>query len=258
MEPVVNRPESHENRLSANRGCASLPAAQAKLSRRRAYNYTGPRRGTAAWSSSSSVRWENSNNPEYIEPARSLSLLRISSCIRTPKVTLPRRLSPFGGGGAIPLECRLGCDSVSRHRHQSGGPLDPALHRRLSAEVRPARQPPSARLHQAACSPQPINEEWKDTTPLFGKGKGRKAVQVAEGEVIPDVEITEAEYCNNPLAADVKYWASWVEREAHGLLRSSYPCGPDGAIPIAYLWARSITCTNPAAKEQCPLYNNFG
>ena len=35
-----------------------------------------------------------------------------------------------------------------------------------------------------------------------------------QDEIIPDVEITEAEYRKNPLAADVKYWGHWVLEQA--------------------------------------------
>ena len=39
----------------------------------------------------------------------------------------------------------------------------------------------------------------------------KKAVSASDdNKIIPDVEITEAEYYKNPLVADVKYWGHWV------------------------------------------------
>jgi len=58
------------------------------------------------------VRWENSNDPDYIEPARKLiaaahKFLHPGAEGQTPKV-----LDPFAGGGSIPLEAlRLGCEA---------------------------------------------------------------------------------------------------------------------------------------------------
>jgi len=58
------------------------------------------------------VKWENSNNPHYIEPAR--RLIRAGHAIFHPESAnaAPKVLDPFAGGGAIPLEAlRLGCEA---------------------------------------------------------------------------------------------------------------------------------------------------
>ena len=84
------------------------------------------------------------------------------------------------------------------------------MHAGLSPEIRPARQSARPGLHQAADRPQPRKRKGKDGAGLFDIDKGDAAVEVDDGEIIPDVEITEAEYRKNPLAADVKYWGYWI------------------------------------------------
>ena len=58
------------------------------------------------------VRWENSNNPEYIEPARKLIAAAHKFLHPGAEGDAPKVLDPFAGGGAIPLEAlRLGCEA---------------------------------------------------------------------------------------------------------------------------------------------------
>src|SRR5262249_50292583 len=87
---------------------------------------------------------------------------------------------------------------------------------------------------------------------LFEKESG-EAVVVEDDEITPSVEITEAEYRKNPLAADVKYWGHWVREQAKRELGQFYPTDDDGSVPTAYLWARTITCPNPACGATVPL-----
>jgi adenine-specific DNA methylase len=47
------------------------------------------------------------------------------------------------------------------------------------------------------------------------------------------------------LAEDVRRWGSWVKEQAEKELAGFYPKDPDGAVPIAYLWARTIRCEGP-------------
>ena len=46
---------------------------------------------------------------------------------------------------------------------------------------------------------------------------------IAGEDLIPDVEITEAEYRKNPLAADVKYWGHWVLEQGRKEIGQFYP-----------------------------------
>jgi putative DNA methylase len=41
------------------------------------------------------------------------------------------------------------------------------------------------------------------------------------------------------LADEVRKWGEWIKREAEEELAEFYPKDPDGATPIAYLWART-------------------
>ncbi len=40
------------------------------------------------------------------------------------------------------------------------------------------------------------------------------------------------------LADEVRNWGQWVKEQAEKELAEFYPKDPDGATPIAYLWAR--------------------
>jgi putative DNA methylase len=58
------------------------------------------------------VKWENSNNPEFIEPARKLIAAAHKFLHPGAEGDAPKVLDPFAGGGAIPLEAlRLGCEA---------------------------------------------------------------------------------------------------------------------------------------------------
>ncbi|MDG6251451.1 MAG: DUF1156 domain-containing protein, partial [Methanocalculus sp.] len=48
-----------------------------------------------------------------------------------------------------------------------------------------------------------------------------------------------------------------MKEEAEKELAEFYPKDPDGATPIAYLWARTITCENPVCGAEVPLIGNF-
>lgn len=55
------------------------------------------------------------------------------------------------------------------------------------------------------------------------------------------------------LAAEVRKWGEWVRERAEEELAEFYPPDPDGATPIAYLWARTITCEGPGCGAEVPL-----
>ena len=48
-----------------------------------------------------------------------------------------------------------------------------------------------------------------------------------------------AEVTFHGLAEAVRYWGGWIKRQAEAELAEFYPKDPDGATPIAYLWART-------------------
>ena len=55
------------------------------------------------------------------------------------------------------------------------------------------------------------------------------------------------------LADDVHRWGELIKKEAEKDLADFYPNDPDGAIPIAYLWARTIQCEGPGCGFTLPL-----
>jgi len=55
------------------------------------------------------------------------------------------------------------------------------------------------------------------------------------------------------LADEVRKWGQWVKEEAEKELAEFYPKDPDGATPIAYLWARTIICEGPGCGVEVPL-----
>ncbi|MVF24188.1 DUF1156 domain-containing protein [Methylocaldum sp. BRCS4] len=55
------------------------------------------------------------------------------------------------------------------------------------------------------------------------------------------------------LADEVRKWGAWIKQEAEKELAEFYPKDPDGATPIAYLWARTIRCEGPGCGAELPL-----
>jgi len=78
-------------------------------------------------------------------------------------------------------------------------------------------------------------------------GNARIEMQDAEGQPV----------VFNGLAEAVRYWGSWIKQQAEKELAKFYPKDPDGATPIAYLWARTITCEGPGCGAEVPLIRNL-
>lgn len=55
------------------------------------------------------------------------------------------------------------------------------------------------------------------------------------------------------LAAEIRRWGQWMRAQAEEELRAFYPAGPDGSLPIAYIWARTIRCEGPACGAEVPM-----
>ena len=58
------------------------------------------------------------------------------------------------------------------------------------------------------------------------------------------------------LADEVRKWGEWVKKAAERELAEYYPKDPDGAMPIAYLWARTIKCEGPQCGTEIPLVHS--
>lgn len=141
------------------------------------------------------VRWENSNNPEYIEPARKLIAAAHKILHPDAEGDAPKVLDPFAGGGAIPLEAlRLGCEAHAID-------LNPVAHLiELCTLVYPQKygQPNSRPVPdyiKRLIAHNRAKKKRKGQTDLFDQGGDDVAAR--DDEIIPDVEITEEEYRNN-------------------------------------------------------------
>ncbi len=191
------------------------------------------------------VKWENSNDPNLLAAARyeiALSLAR-SKNETAPDPDQPAAIldylnrqaqpiyDPFCGGGSIPLEAqRLGLRAI-------GTDLNPVAVLITKALI---ELPP-----QFAHRP-PVNPEADPMGMVAGKGKNAKRTpwRGAAG-----------------LAADLRYYGRQMRELAWAKIGHLYPPAqrPDGgaATVIAWLWARTIPCANPACGIPMPLLKTF-
>jgi putative DNA methylase len=59
------------------------------------------------------------------------------------------------------------------------------------------------------------------------------------------------------LADEVRKWGRWIKEQAEKELAEFYPKDPDGATPIAYLWARTIRCEGAGCGAEVPLMRSL-
>jgi len=59
------------------------------------------------------------------------------------------------------------------------------------------------------------------------------------------------------LAEELRRVGAAIKREAEKELADLYPKDPDGATPIAYLWARTLRCESPNCGAEIPLVRSF-
>src|SRR5262249_40596183 len=59
------------------------------------------------------------------------------------------------------------------------------------------------------------------------------------------------------LADEVRKWGKWIKEQAEKELAEFYPKDPDGATPIAYLWARTICCEGTGCGAEVPLLRSL-
>jgi len=141
----------------------------------------------------------------------------------------PRLRDPFAGGGAIPLEAlRLGCEVEASD-------LNPVAVLILKATVE---------------YPQKYGQPNSRPVPEYI----RQAVQNSRQSSFTDGDLVAA-YRKNPLATDVRYWGNWMLERACTELAEFYPPDPDGSVPVAYLWSRTVPCPNCGA--EMPLIRQY-
>ena len=138
---------------------------------------------------------------------------------------------PFAGGGSIPLEAqRLGLKAIASDLNPVAVLINKAL-----IEIPPK-----------FCNHPPVNPEADHIGTTVGKGKKKQRLpwRGASG-----------------LADDIRYYGAWMRKEAFRRIGNLYPKAklPDGseATVIAWLWARTIPCPNPACGVQMPLLKTF-
>ena len=143
----------------------------------------------------------------------------------------PAVYDPFCGGGSIPLEAqRLGL----RARASDLNPL-PVLLNKAMIELPP-------KFHNQ----KPVNPD-ADPMGMF-TGTGRKKTRIPwKGTA--------------GLAADIRYYGAWMREEAHKRIGHLYPKAqlPDGtsATVVAWLWARTVPCSQPRLRTPDAFDENF-
>lgn len=165
------------------------------------------------------VKWENSNDEEILTEAK-------AEILKSTDGNPPALLDPFAGGGAIPLEAqRLGLEA---HAHD----LNPVavMINKAMIEI-----PPKF----AGMRPVNPNAERQGSANAGWKG--------AAG-----------------LAEDVRYYGEWMKQEAYKRIGHLYPKvkvpkeqGGGEATVIAWIWARTVKCPNPACGCEMPLVRSF-
>jgi putative DNA methylase len=197
------------------------------------------------------VKWENSTKEEVLEPAR--AEIRRSwrevcelnkSHPQAAELFNPDRLpafhDPFAGGGAIPLEAqRLGLESYASDLNPVAVLINKAM-----IEI------PPKFVGRAPVGPEMDNK------------KGRK------------LALSHSWAGATGLAEDVRRYGAWMRAEAQKRIGHLYPPveitteiakdypGLDGYVGkklpvIAWLWARTVKCPNPACEMDMPLLSSF-
>ena len=164
------------------------------------------------------VKWENSTNEDVLAAAR-------AEILRSTDGNPPPVLDPFCGGGSIPLEAqRLGLEAHASDLNPVAVLITKAL---IEIPPRFAGLPPVNPASQAKLG----NSGWRG----------------AQG-----------------LAEDVRYYGRWMRDQAEQRIGHLYPKvklppehGGGEATVIAWLWARTVRCPNPACGAEMPLVRSF-
>lgn len=164
------------------------------------------------------VVWENSNNQQVLEEAK-------AEIMKSTNGHPPALLDPFAGGGAIPLEAqRLGLEA---HAHD----LNPV----------------AVMINKAMIE---IPPKFANGLPVNPDAKNRSNLETWQGA--------------QGLAEDVRYYGEWMKQEAFKRIGHLYPKvkvpqeqGGGEATVIAWIWARTVKCPNPACGCEMPLVKSF-
>ena len=194
------------------------------------------------------AQWESITNEQVLDRARKEILRSWRRCCsdnahhpEASELFCPDRLpafhDPFAGGGALPLEAqRLGLQAYASDLN-----------------------PVAVLINKAKIE---IPSLFNGVSPANPVSRNRKAL------------IENKWRSANGLAEDVLYYAEWIEEEARKRLGFLYPaafvgdevlqCRPDlkaykgKHLPIiAWIWARTFVCQNPACGKESPMISSF-
>lgn len=200
------------------------------------------------------VKWENINNEAVLDAAKleiARSVARDLGCevpvgkeaVREFLATkAPPVLDPFAGGGSIPLEAqRLGLRAYASDLNPVAVLINKAL-----IEIPPqfAGMPPVHPPEPGQRQESLLQREWRGAQGLaedvryYGKWM-RDEAEKRIGHLYPKAKITEE---------------MLAERE--DLRRQGLKAGDELTV-IAWLWARTVKCPNPACGCQMPLVRSF-
>jgi putative DNA methylase len=165
------------------------------------------------------VKWENTTNEQVLAAAR-------AEILKSTDGNPPPVLDPFCGGGSIPLEAqRLGLEAHASDLNPVAVLITKAL---IEIPPRFAGKPP-------------VNPEARAR---IGSSDGWRGAQ--------------------GLADDVRFYGKWMRDEAEHRIGHLYPKvkvppeqGGGEATVIAWLWARTVRCPNPACGAETPLVRSF-
>lgn len=159
------------------------------------------------------VVWENSNNRDVLDEAN-------REIIRCTKGNPPALLDPFAGGGAIPLEGkRLGLNVYAHDLNPVAVLINKAM----------------LEIPSIFCDFQPVNPEKQGTLPVYWSGiKG--------------------------IISDIQYYSALLKKNTWEVIGNNYPLcdipkdyGGGQTKVIAWIWARTVRCPNPACSCRMPL-----
>jgi putative DNA methylase len=219
------------------------------------------------------VVWKNSNNEEVLDKAR-MEIAR--SVARNLNVDVPVGkeavreflatkappvLDPFAGGGSIPLEAqRLGLRAYASDLNPVAVLINKAL-----IEIPPK-----------FANMSPIHP--RESAPSEAEGQGNSVKLGRKKKAKPQDELWGKEWKGaQGLAEDVRYYGKWMSDEAFKRIGHLYPPvtitqemldeRPDlkeqglkagDQMPVmAWIWARTVKCPNPACGAQMPLTRSF-
>lgn len=149
--------------------------------------------------------------------------------VRSCEGVLPQVLDPFAGGGSIPLEAqRLGLRAYASDLNPVAVLINKAV---IEIPSKFANRPPVYPVGADGRPPNLFDKEWRGAAGL---------------------------------AEDVRYYGKWMRNEAEKRIDHLYPkvklpkeYGGSEATVVAWLWARTVKCPNPACNATMPLVRSF-